>query len=249
MCSAISFRGISKTVADTAVHLCGAFLDVVFPHVCEVCGYSLTPSEKIMCSACRRDLPRVLANGSDTLMHRRLAATPIPVDRVAAYFRYYRGTPYTSLIRNAKYHGRPEIMTVLGYEFADRLAQTGFFRGIDVILPVPMHPVKKLRRGFNQTEFLAKGVAEATGIPVGDNLRVDRAHVSQTKARTAGARDANVSDVFALRNASQLAGLHVLVVDDVITTGATMRSVIGRLAADGSPSSVSVLALAVVPDV
>ncbi len=222
--------------------------DVVYPPVCEVCGRTLGRSEQVFCASCRRNMPRITDAGDNTLMHRRLVCS-MPVQRVAAMFRYYRGTPYTALIRNAKYHHRPRIMHVLGNEFAEALLPTGFFRGIDVVLPVPMHPLKKLRRGFNQTDMLAAGVSQATGLPVGDNLVALRTHASQTRRTTLVGRNANVRSAFAVRRPEQLCGLHVLLVDDVLTTGATLRSAIDTLASGASPSQVSVLTLAAVPDV
>lgn len=235
-------------LATAASDIATALTDVVYPPVCEVCGRTLARTEQVFCATCRRELPRISEAGDNTLMHRRLVCS-MPVERVAAMFRYYRDTPYTALIRNAKYHHRPRIMHVLGREFAETLLPTGFFRGMDVVLPVPMHPFKKLRRGFNQTDLLAAGVSQATGLPVGDNLVALRTHASQTRSGALVGRNANVRSAFAVRRPEQLSGLHILLVDDVLTTGATLRSVIDTLAAGALPAKMSVLTLAAVPDV
>lgn len=240
--------GFIRAAADTLLHAAQALTDAAFPDVCEVCGRTLARGENVMCGACRRSLPRVSRSGDDTPAHRRLICSA-PVERAASYFRYYRGEAHTALILNAKYHNRPRIMSVLGEEFARELALTGFFRGIDVILPVPMHVLKRLRRGFNQTDYLARGVSRASGIPVGCNLVTRRTHRSQTRSGGSAGRAANVDRIYGLRRPSQLDGCHVLIVDDVITTGATLRSIIDMLHSALPSVRVSVLSLGLVPDV
>lgn len=219
-----------------------ALLGMVLPKVCAQCGRALSPGESLLCVDCRMDMPLTGIAGEElSPIHDRIGYRT-RVKRVAAYFHYHKGAPVTALIREAKYMGKPWIIRLLGGEYAEMLRKKGFFEGMDVILPVPMHHWKKIRRGYNQAELLALAVSKATGIPVGDNLRCVRRHATQTR-RGPMERSQNVSGIFGLRHPEELHGLHILLVDDVITTGSTLRECADTILANASPESISVLTL------
>lgn len=157
---------------------------------------------------------------SPNSMEEKLFGT-VPFERATAYCHYDKGAPYARLVQYAKYRGRPAIMRWLARRYAMELRADGFFDGIDAVMPVPMHFLKKMRRGYNQAEWVARGVADATGLPVVDNLRAVRGHATQTR-RGSYARWENSRELYKTVRPGEIDGLHLLIVDDVVTTGATI---------------------------
>ncbi|MCM1450267.1 MAG: hypothetical protein NC082_07980 [Clostridiales bacterium] len=218
-------------------------LSIIFPNVCEICGRQLIDGETLLCTHCDVNMPRTsFHRDSFNTMHQRLVGT-IKVERAAAWFEYRRGSQYSQLILNAKYHDRPEIAQAIGHRYASEIISSGFFNDIDIILPVPMHWRKRLKRGYNQSMELAKGVSEVTNIPIGDNLKMLYSHATQTR-RSAYERYRNVEGLFDVERPTELKGKHLLLVDDVLTTGSTMLSCIMSLAAAVPQIRVSVLTAA-----
>lgn len=195
-------------------------IDTIFPRVCEVCGTTLVEGEDTLCLKCLLDMPRTrLHNDNFNAIHERLAGRT-PIERAGSLFYYYRGNPYAKLIHKAKYNNLPAIGRKLGAIYAAEISGDGFFDGIDLILPVPLHWLKQIKRGYNQSYEIAKGIADVTGLPIGDNLRARKGHSTQTR-KNSFERWINAKDIYIAINCAELAGKHVLVVDDVITTGAT----------------------------
>lgn len=199
-------------------------LSVIYPRVCEVCGRSLVADERCVCMICDTDMPRTrfVEQGHATFnsIHERVMGHA-PVERATAMFYYDSMGRYADLIRSAKYGGRPRQLCELGQRYAAEIAPTGFFEGIDLILPVPMNIFKRLKRGYNQTDALAEGISAATGIPVGDNLRARR-HDTQAGAGRIN-RTINVAGKYYVIRPDELRDRHILIVDDIITTGATLH--------------------------
>lgn len=221
----------------------GDLLDMVFPRVCEVCGRQLVDGERLLCLHCDVAMPRTSFHHDNfNAMHRRLVGK-MPVERAAAWFEYRRGSEYVKLIHRAKYHDRPEIAVAIGERLAAEIKGSGFFTGIDIILPVPMHTIKQLRRGYNQAFELARGISGETGIPISDNLVMLHRHSSQTR-RGAYDRYKNTEGIFGVRHPQELEGKHILLVDDVLTTGSTILGCIDVLASEVASMRVSVLTAA-----
>lgn len=231
-----------RTLTERLLQWADDFVSVFIPPLCEVCGAVLTHGETVMCLRCRTAMPRTRQHLDDfNELHRRLG-THAPVDRAASYFYYQRGDVYTRLIHAAKYKSRPRVSFHLGECFARELMADGFFDGIDLLLPVPLHPSKLRRRGYNQTEVAARGISSATSIPVADNLVALRPHVSQT-GLTPVERMANADGVYGVVRPTELDGRHLLVIDDVITTGSTLAACLERLHAAAPSATLSVLTL------
>ena len=219
-------------------------LRIIFPEVCEVCGRSLVKGEKVMCLHCDVSMPRTLVHNDEfNVIHRRLAGLT-PIDRAAGMFYYYRESEYARLIHVAKYNSRPIVARQLAEMYACELKPDGFFDGIDVILPVPLHKLKLIRRGYNQSEEIAQGLSAVTGIMVGDNLVALRGHSTQTK-KNSYSRWVNAQGVYAVERGDEFEGKHVLVVDDVITTGATLLACCEAIHRVAPTARISVLSLAV----
>ncbi|MDE6109607.1 MAG: hypothetical protein K2F72_04900, partial [Muribaculaceae bacterium] len=226
-----------------------ALSSFVLPRVCPVCRRTLLPAETLMCTPCLAALPRSgmhLRPDANSLAS-RVSHPGMRPALAAAWIDYDRHSPYAALVRDAKLGSKPAISRESGRLFGLEMLADGcapLLSDIDVLLPVPIHWTRLMQRGFNQSREVAAGLSLATGITVGDNLVATRSHRSQTRG-TSGRRLRNVDGVAALRSPSELHGLHVAVVDDVVTTGATMRDAI-RAVEQASPRAISVLALGAV---
>lgn len=219
-------------------------LNLIYPNLCEICGRRLAPGEEVMCLHCSYGLPRTKAHESSfNVVHERLAGTT-PVDRGAGWFYYYRESPYAAMIHSGKYNGHPELLRALARKYARELDRDGFFEGIDVILGVPLHPLKLMMRGYNQTDYIAKGIRDVTGIRIGRNLKAARFRKTQTR-KGVFSRWLNSKGDYVAKNPGELAGKHVLVIDDVLTTGATLLTCCNAIHQAAPSARISVLALAV----
>lgn len=218
---------------------------MIWPNICEVCHTSLVKGEESICLGCLTALPRTFMHKqSFNEIHQRIATVGVPIDRAAAYFYYVRGDRYTSLILSAKYRNRPRIARGLGVRFAHELLPDGFFDDIDMIVPVPMHILKMARRGFNQTEWIARGLSEASGVVVNKSLLACRPHSSQTHYSVEERLENSRGTYYATPRAStEAAGKHILIVDDVLTTGSTLTACCEAIIKAAPSAKISVLTL------
>lgn len=166
-----------------------------------------------------------------------------PFERATGHFIYTRDSSIAQLIQDMKYRHFPSIGQMLGELVARELFSTGFFSDSDVIVPVPMHFIKQARRGYNQVERIAQGISSVVQIPVSPALKAIRSHRTQT-SMTPEQRLVNTAGLFAAARPSDLKGHHVLLVDDVCTTGATLTSAAETIWT-ASPASLTILTLAV----
>lgn len=217
---------------------------VLFPLCCPVCHQPLVDGEELLCLECHWKIPRTNYHlSSDNPLHHKLIDIHTPIEKAASFFFYKNESPYSRLIRDAKYNGHPEIDRDLARLFALELRPTGFFDDIDIIMPVPIHWSKRIKRGYNQTEHIARGLSDISGIPVACNLRAVKGHSTQTRKKAKERRNA-LLNIFKVDHPDELAGLHILLVDDVITTGATMMTCAATLHHSIPGLRLSVLSLA-----
>lgn len=200
-------------------------LDLIAPRLCVVCGRRLSPAERVLCAVSNLHLPRTgfQQSPADNRMA-RLFWGVIPVEHAAALFYYEASSPTSNILYDLKYHDHPEIGREMGRLMARELTASDFFEGIDVIIPLPLAKKRRRQRGYNQSMELARGVSEVTGLPVWNQIvRRTRFVKSQTQMGRQE-RMENVADVFEAKDLSAIRGRHVLLVDDVVTTGATMMA-------------------------
>ena len=200
-----------------------AFLGLLFPRQCVVCKRLLNHTEKFICIICDSNIPRTYYHlQKDNAMEEPFWGK-IPIQRATAFFYYRKESDYRNIIHELKYKGRKEIGTVMGCDMAHEIQNSGFFNGIDVILPIPIHHDRIRQRGYNQSEWIAKGIAEVTNIPVNNKAMTRKAYSSQTN-QSVFDRWYNVKDTFELHQPEIFSGKHILIVDDVLTTGSTVMA-------------------------
>lgn len=201
-----------------------SIINLFFPSVCASCGTLLLKGEKTVCTTCRYLLPktRYELNPDNPLMLN--FSGQMPFNAVTAEFFFSKSGHVQALIHGLKYHGAKENGIFLGQEIGKSIKQSPVFQGIDYIIPVPLHPKKQKIRGYNQSMVIAQGIGEETGIPIAGNCLIRKVFTSTQTKKSREERWQNVKDIFAVVNASQLEGKHVLLVDDVLTTGATLMA-------------------------
>ncbi len=220
--------------------LLNGITDIFFPRVCPVCGNHLADGEQFVCSMCLAMMPRVQKDGMHCPEVEKMLLGCRLVERAVSMFEYSRSSPYSGILKDVKYHDSPTIAKALAQTFTNELKDSGFFDGIDMIVPVPLHSRKLAKRGYNQSRFIADGVSAATGLPAIDAIVAVKPHKTQTH-RSSADRHKNVEGVFVAK--PTVAGKRVLLVDDVITTGATVTACGDALRLAGA-SGICVLSLA-----
>lgn len=199
------------------------FISLIYPDLCQACGQSLLKGEEIICIRCQLQLPR-------TNFHRD-AINPIikhfwgkvPVHAATAYYFFYKGEKVQHLIHQLKYKGRPEVGVKVGQLLGNDLKQSELYKDVDVIVPVPLHDDKLRVRGYNQAEEIAKGLAQSYKVK-SENLIVRTKHTDTQTRKHRYERYQNVDKVFAVNEEKEIYDKHILLVDDVITTGSTLTA-------------------------
>ena len=224
-----------------------SLLEFVAPRHCSVCGRRLMPDEKALCTRCLMDIDlSVYADGKEGNTLERAFWLQLPIVRAAAFMTYSREDSEHRMVLEMKYHNKPDIGFHLGKLMSHQLKTNGFFSGVDAIIPMPIPLDKRMQRGYNQSEQLARGISLATGIPLISNA-IKRLHYKTSQTHlTATERKENVKNTFRLRRdmTDKLRGKHLLLVDDVITSTSSMLE-FGRTLCQIPDIKVSVLALAV----
>ena len=223
------------------------FISLLFPRLCYACGSQLMRNESLICTACFVLIPRTNYHLAEDNPVAQLFWGRCLIEKAAAFSYYNKGSRIRKLIHNMKYKGIREIGYELGRIYGLSLKASGFANDIDMIIPVPLHPMKKRVRGFNQSETISMGIADVTHLPV-DIKSLARILVSATQTkRSRYERWTNVEGIFKVIDSETIIGKHVLIVDDVITTGSTIESCTNELLkVEGVKVSVVTLAFAVV---
>lgn len=235
--------GVFSQIARGAAVLADDLRHLFFPETCPVCARTLVEGEEAICLECDAAMPRTNYHlDSDNRLYYTLLSQHIPLVHAAAMFHYASSNPYSRLIVDAKYRNRPELSRAMGAKYAGEIISSGVFDDVDLLVPVPMHWWKQIRRGYNQAVEIASGISEVTGIPVVEAL-VSRRHGSQTR-RTAYERLLNARRTYSVADVGTIEGRHIMLVDDVVTTGATLVSCCEAVRRQSPSTRISVVALA-----
>ncbi len=209
--------------------VCGwnSVLDLFYPHICIGCGCSIANRKTLLCSACEAQLPRTEhARQRGNLVETMLADIPLAhsLVRGGAFGYYEYNTPYRAMIHTFKYQRYPQIGEYFGQLAAKEFAVHAFFDDIDLLVPIPLHKKRLTARGYNQAEIICNGISQVTNIPTDTTHLLRTINNDSQTQKTTQERQANTADIFTVQTPTDWKGKHILLVDDVITTGATLRS-------------------------
>ena len=195
-----------------------------FPRSCAVCGELLVKGAEFVCTQCRWDIPltgywREVDNPVTQALYGQL-----PVVNASAFFFFVHDSKFQQFVHSFKYRGGWRYAVEMGEWFGHTLKESPLYADIDVLVPIPLHFRKRLKRGYNQAEYIAKGMAKAMGVELDIKSVYRKMHNPSQTSKSRNERWDNVQNIFALRHPEQLDGKHILLVDDVLTTGSTIVS-------------------------
>lgn len=204
--------------------LANDFISLFFPRVCAGCGEPLVRGEEVICIRCLADLPRTgFARFADNKVARVFWGR-IQLEYAASLCYFEKGSRLQKMFHRMKYRNEPVVGRVLGRELGRELASSSMFSSLDAVIPVPLHPKKQKKRGYNQSEYIARGISEILDIPVLTGVLERVVHTSSQTHKGRYNRWENVEGIFKVVSPEKLQNQHVLVVDDVLTTGATLEA-------------------------
>lgn len=200
------------------------FIALFYPRVCVACHTSLIKGEEILCTFCLTQLPKTAYHQfGDNPVKNRLAGR-LPLQFASAFLKFRKGGLVQNLLHELKYNNRPEIGIRMGHLYGRELIDSGMANDFDLIVPVPLHASRLRKRGYNQSAKFAEGLSEALNVSWEESisLRVAATNTQTRKGRVD--RWNNVKDAFSVAAVEKVAGKRILLVDDVITTGATLEA-------------------------
>lgn len=222
-----------------------AFLHLFYPRLCPACNANLPPGQNFLCIPCQLQLPETEQYLLQENAFTQLFWGRVKVEAAAAQYYFSKSGRVQRLIHQLKYQHKPEIGYQLGLVFGQQLKEQAFFQNIDAIVPVPLHPKKQHSRGYNQAEEFGKGLAESMNLPLYPDLLYRKKFTNTQTKKSRLERLQNVLDAFALKSPQGVIHKHFLLVDDVLTTGATLEAcALQLLKVEDSKVSMATIAMA-----
>lgn len=206
------------TIRENINPYLGAILDFIYPPHCVICSARMVSGSRLVCSDCWQQLPRIEPGLENELPPQ----SDFPIMRALSVWRY--DDDVQKIIHELKYHGKKSLALPIGQEMVQLIASNKAYREADLITPVPLHKTRFRERGFNQSQLIAKAIAAELGKPVvADAIRRVRYTRPQSKLG-AEERKQNVAGAFTIVDGERLGGKTIILVDDVFTTGSTLRA-------------------------
>lgn len=202
-----------------------SLLDVFYPQSCHICKADLKLNEQHLCLSCLYDLPYISSSTTNQQSLNKIFWGRVEVNETYALMNYQRGNQTQELLQLIKYHNKQKLAHFLGEVLAEKISDDS----IDCVIPIPLHPKKMQLRGYNQAAAIARGIADKLNKQCSDKWLKRKTHNPSQTAVTKFERWSNVRDIFEVHQPKKFIGKHILLVDDVLTTGATMEACIQKL--------------------
>jgi ComF family protein len=200
------------------------FVSLLFPELCVACRESLMANEHLICTGCRYNLPYTNFHLQPDNIVAQQFWGKIKLEGAYALFYFTKGGKIQNVLHQFKYKGVKQIGNLLGNIAGEQLIKSKVFNSVDLIIPVPLHKKRMLQRGYNQSACFAEGLSEKLNVVVEENNLVRLTATETQTHKSRFARFENMQEVFAIKNPERLMNKHVLLVDDVITTGSTLEA-------------------------
>ncbi|MBL7874822.1 MAG: ComF family protein [Cyclobacteriaceae bacterium] len=234
---------IKSNVINQAFDLGHDFVSLFFPNYCMGCSLALFKGEEILCTRCIRDLPKTgYHTQEDNPIKLRLTGR-LQINHAMAFLKFRKTGIVYHLLHQLKYNNHPEIGVRLGKIYGKDLRDSGLNDQFDLIVPVPLHPTRKRKRGYNQSACFAEGLSSVLNIPWDESITTRKVFTQTQTRKTKVERWENVKEVFAVLQAEKIKDARILLVDDVMTTGATLEAC-GRHLVDAGCRALSVACIA-----
>lgn len=217
---------------------------VLFPKYCLGCTQIIGDNLPFLCVNCRHELRQTHFDtlpDSENPMIKKFWGK-VSVEKAAALLYYEKGTVSQRLIHALKYHNREQVGQWLGQWYAYELAQSHYFQGVELVIPVPLHPKKKKKRGYNQVTLFAREIATQLQVPYMEDILIKQQYNSAQAKKHWLERQKSSKEQFVLKDTTTIAGKHILLVDDIVTTGATLTQCATLLIGAGAKVSFACMA-------
>ena len=220
-------------------------LNLFFPKVCYACNNLLADRETYVCTDCRHNLPVTNYHFSNNETVQKALYGRVKLENATALLQFQKKGMVQHLLHGLKYKGYEDIGVFLGKWLGEELKAIEVYSNIDAVIPVPLHKKKLRKRGYNQVEKFGQEIAQALNVPYIDNVLVKTTSTKTQVFKERIARWNNNNEVFSITNISTIANKHILLVDDIITTGATIEVCSNELLkADNVKISLATMAIA-----
>ncbi len=231
---------IMFTINTVMTNLLGLF----YPNICVICNENLNGNEQHICLNCLTEIPRTNFHlKPDNPVEKRFWGK-VNIQKATSFFFFTKGSPFQTLLHELKYHNNTAIGRYMGKMAATELLNAGWLADIDLIVPIPLHPKKLQKRGYNQSMEICKGMSEVFQTPIDEKCLIRTvANSTQTK-KNVYQRYENTSGIFSVTNAAFFDNKHILLVDDVLTTGSTLEAAAACILEQNKATRISVFTLA-----